>query len=505
MPGTMQRSSLAALPPHTSEIVASTALVPLSVLCFEWIFEGAALLSKPDPYALIAAAVFQSLLLLRSANDSRSSLAVHHLSGFAIYAMAEVMFEGWSFFDGPQHVLYGAYSVLFAALASMEGHNTGRTALIMADSFVRATVPLTMYAACAAADRRGVFDWSVFGDSRANTVLLINAVLLGVLLGLARASRIKTRAYLTDAIQSMGDGLALFDHKDRLVICNQAYAEKFGAGDNPQTLAGKHIEAVVRLRLAVAGSPPKEFPGSDEDWVRERVRQHREADGTSHFHVDEGGHWIRIVKRRTHDGGVVGVYSDVTQLKRAAESAQSQAQHDPLTGLPNRRLLPDRLALTMAHARRDGAMAALLVIDLDRFKQINDIYGHQAGDEVLRAVALRLSGCIREIDTALRVGGDEFIVLLGGIAQTEDAGAVAEKIVHALAQPLNVAGLATSDGDLAEVHIGSSIGISLYPRNGAAQEPLLRQADQAMYRAKSAGGGYRISDEPAAAQPGEAP
>jgi len=166
------------------------------------------------------------------------------------------------------------------------------------------------------------------------------------------------------------------------------------------------------------------------------------------------------------------------------------ATQDPLTQLPNRRLLLDRLKHGINVERRDGKQLALLMLDLDRFKTVNDSLGHSAGDELLQQVASRIQTRLRTGDTLARLGGDEFIVLLEDIAHTEDAARMAEKIVAELSRPFQ---LLYSDGTDhepgREVQIGASIGISLYPQHGDNPELLMEQADTAMYEAKQAGRG----------------
>ncbi|WP_296529514.1 GGDEF domain-containing protein [Rhodoferax sp.] len=160
---------------------------------------------------------------------------------------------------------------------------------------------------------------------------------------------------------------------------------------------------------------------------------------------------------------------------------QQLAFYDPLTQLPNRRLLNDRLSQTLARARRAQSRMALMFIDLDKFKAINDQHGHEAGDWVLQTVAQRIKSCLRASDTAARVGGDEFLVILPDIQSSEDALAVAEKIRMELQQPF------VSPNQLL-LHASSSIGVAIYPDHANTEQDLLRLGDRAMYRAKTLGG-----------------
>jgi diguanylate cyclase (GGDEF)-like protein len=156
------------------------------------------------------------------------------------------------------------------------------------------------------------------------------------------------------------------------------------------------------------------------------------------------------------------------------------AHHDPLTGLPNRRLVQDRMERALQLARRNKEQFAVMVVDLDRFKVINDTYGHATGDEVLRAVAARLGASIRKADTVARHGGDEFIVLLPELRQAQDALSVAEKVIAGVSAPIDV------EGRL--YHVGASVGLAVYPEDAGDVEELLRRADDAMYVAKQSGG-----------------
>ena len=186
----------------------------------------------------------------------------------------------------------------------------------------------------------------------------------------------------------------------------------------------------------------------------------------------------------------VATHTDITLRKAADEEIKHLAFYDTLTHLPNRRLLQDRLHQAMWHAKRDSRRLAVLFIDLDQFKPVNDEFGHQAGDELLQAVAHRLQACVRESDTVARIGGDEFMVLLPRIELAQDASGVAEKIHEALKQPFTL-----SEGET--VSISSSTGIAIYPEHGRDEATLTSHADIAMYRAKLAGRDRFVMFEPA--------
>jgi diguanylate cyclase (GGDEF)-like protein/PAS domain S-box-containing protein len=175
----------------------------------------------------------------------------------------------------------------------------------------------------------------------------------------------------------------------------------------------------------------------------------------------------------------IWILADITERKQSEERMRHIAQHDALTGLPNRMALLMRLAQLLPEARRHGWKIAMMFLDLDRFKIINDTLGHQIGDELLREVACRLSSVVRETDFVARLGGDEFVIVLPGIASAADAAAVAGKAIAALSSSIEANGH--------ELHTSPSIGISLFPDDGPDGDTILKNADTAMYHAKAAG------------------
>jgi diguanylate cyclase (GGDEF)-like protein/PAS domain S-box-containing protein len=203
------------------------------------------------------------------------------------------------------------------------------------------------------------------------------------------------------------------------------------------------------------------WPDGSIHWVANRAQVHRGADGRA----------IRLV----------GVAMDISDRKIAEQRIAHMAHHDALTGLPNRVLLRDRIQQAIAQAHRNGSQLAVLFIDLDRFKTINDSLGHQLGDRLLQSVASRILVCVREGDTVSRVGGDEFVIVIPAIDSAADASAVAGKILEVLAAAFHLHGN--------DLHVAASIGISLYPGDGADAETLMRNADTAMYHAKDSGRG----------------
>jgi diguanylate cyclase (GGDEF)-like protein len=201
---------------------------------------------------------------------------------------------------------------------------------------------------------------------------------------------------------------------------------------------------------------------------------------------------VTLVPRHAAEGecvvGWYGLMYDVTRREQAVSELRDRAMHDALTGLANRLFLDDRLAHMVERAARTQTSAAVMVIDLDHFKEVNDTLGHGAGDQLLCQVAKRLEASVRSADTVARCGGDEFVVVIEGVKSLESAEAVAAKILAELALPFMIGAEAA--------RIGGSIGVAVYPDAGRTAEELLRAADLAMYEAKTAGRNcYRIVRE----------
>ncbi len=203
------------------------------------------------------------------------------------------------------------------------------------------------------------------------------------------------------------------------------------------------------------------YPDGSTHWVANRGQVHRDPSGRAQR--------------------LIGVAMDISDRKLAEQRIAHMAHHDALTGLPNRVLLRDRIQQAIAQAHRAGSQLAVLFIDLDRFKTINDSLGHQLGDRLLQSVASRILVCVREGDTVSRVGGDEFVIVIPGLHSSIDASAVAAKILEVLGTSFHLHGN--------DLHVAASIGISLYPADGGDAETLMRNADTAMYHAKDSGRG----------------
>lgn len=262
----------------------------------------------------------------------------------------------------------------------------------------------------------------------------------------------------------------------------------------------RKILSVNQAAAAITGYLPSELTGADERMTRAH-QDEVEREETIWKQVEDHGQWQGEIWNRRKNGeaypayttigritdhkgrlqNYIEIFSDITDRKLEEQALLKLAHHDPLTGLPNRALFLDRLEVALAAAKRSGHKAAVLFIDLDKFKPVNDELGHEAGDILLCEIAKRLQAALREADTVARFGGDEFVVLLPEIDHDHDALTVAGSLVERVRDEIMVKGHAC--------HVGCSIGIAFFP--GDADEParLVEQADQAMYRAKQAGSG----------------
>lgn len=286
----------------------------------------------------------------------------------------------------------------------------------------------------------------------------------------------KERAQVT--LQSIGDGVITTD-----VMGNVEYLNNVA-----EDLTGwKGVEAKGRPLPEVFNVLNENTGELCENPVTRCLREGRIvglANHTKLVHKDGHGFAIEdsaspIRNRQDEIIGAVLVFHDVSEKRSMLKQMIHQAYHDPLTGLPNRVLFNDRLSLAIAQAHRNNEMLAVLFLDLDRFKQVNDMMGHAKGDILLKDVSEKIAECIRETDTVARLGGDEFTVLLPCVRHAQDAAKVAHKIIEMLDQSWRI--------DNQEFHITASLGIALYPNDGQDPEALLKHADTAMYRAKDKG------------------
>jgi diguanylate cyclase (GGDEF)-like protein/PAS domain S-box-containing protein len=279
-------------------------------------------------------------------------------------------------------------------------------------------------------------------------------------------------------LDSIGDGVLTTDAAGNVVCLNRAAESMTGwlRGE----AKGRPFSEVLRLVNRTTGLPPEDpvaltiARGTSCSLAANTVLIAR--DGTE-SEIEDSAAPIRAADGRVT--GAVLIFRHVGRVRAVAVEMSHRAHHDFLTGLPNPVLLADRIGQAIEAARRHGSRLALLFVDIDNFKSVNDALGHTVGDALLRSIAERLKTCVRISDTVCRRSGDEFVVLLSEIARSEDAARSAAKLIAAVASPHEIAG--------ANLLITASVGIAVYPLDGTRSEKLLFSADEAMYQAKRNG------------------
>ena len=298
----------------------------------------------------------------------------------------------------------------------------------------------------------------------------------------AEAALEKTNDFLKNILETISDGVFALDLNGKFTLANQRISQMTGYRHHQligtpftRVFAADSLPDVQRMLQNVCAEGIKErrfeahFAHADG---------HQRAVTCSLLPLAQGD---RVV-------GIVGTVVDITDRKAAEQRIEHLAYHDPLTNLPNRRLLSDRLTMSMSQAERDGRMVAVLFVDLDRFKSINDSLGHRCGDLVLQELGTRLRASIRAGDTVARMGGDEFVFLLPAIDRLEEVLAVAGKVLDAVRRPFNIEGR--------EFVVTACVGIALYPSHAADPDTLIKQADIALFECKRhAGDSYMLFDE----------
>ena len=284
---------------------------------------------------------------------------------------------------------------------------------------------------------------------------------------------------LDSAINHMGEGLCMFDAEKRLVVCNDRYAKMYRLP--PELLRPEtHHGDIIKHRIT-SGILKGEVSDNAAKQVLSTLNALPTNATTSRIDELADGRLICVTRQPMPGGGWVATHLDVTEQRRTEAKITHMAQHDALTDLPNRVLLRERLEHALAVTRRGGTSLAVLMLDLDRFKEVNDTLGHPTGDALLQAVAARLLGCVRETTLIARLGGDEFAVIEYVENPVVEAVELAERIKKALCEPFDL-------GDN-RVIAGTSIGIAVAPRDGTDCDEILKNADLALYSAKSGGRG----------------
>ncbi|ABD06875.1 diguanylate cyclase with GAF sensor [Rhodopseudomonas palustris HaA2] len=287
-------------------------------------------------------------------------------------------------------------------------------------------------------------------------------------------------ARLKVALENLRDGVAMFDADSRLVMCNNLYAKLYRLPEALQQV-GTHIRDIVQS--CIANGVVADDIGSQEEWLKLYVLP---TDTSSRIQQLSDGRLINLTRQPLPEGGWVSTHEDITEQQRREAEILFLAHHDLLTGLANRAAFDETVETAVARLQRNGEPFTLFMLDLDRFKQVNDTFGHPAGDQLLREAAQRLRSSVRKTDILARLGGDEFaIVQFGAGDRFKAAKGLAERIVRLISQPFDLGG--------AQVSVGISIGIAIAPHAATDAAALLKMADVALYAVKSEGrNGFRF-------------
>ena len=271
------------------------------------------------------------------------------------------------------------------------------------------------------------------------------------------------------ALNNMTQGLSMYDAEQRLVVANTRFAEIYGLSPE-QVRPGTTAREILEHRIANGTSAGI----SPDDYIKRVFRE------TADVQTLPDGRIISIQRQWLPDGSVLTTHEDITDRRQNEAKVAFMAHHDLLTGLPNRTFFMEKIEEAGARLRRRGEAFTVFMLDLDRFKDVNDSLGHPAGDALLKEMAERLRASLRETDVLARLGGDEFAILQSGEPDQRDAAIMlAVRIVEIVAKPFDLDGR--------KVSVGTSIGISLAPQDGVDPDELLKRADLALYRTKAAG------------------
>jgi diguanylate cyclase (GGDEF)-like protein/PAS domain S-box-containing protein len=288
----------------------------------------------------------------------------------------------------------------------------------------------------------------------------------------AAAAEANTREAIVD---SLSQGILLFDKADRLVIANEFFRELYPVLGEI-AVPGVHRSDLLRTEYELLTRNRRD---SDHDTLANRLDLRDQGTFVAERRLGEE-RWIMVTEHRGRDGGTVALYTDVSELKLRENRIHHLAFHDVLTGLPNRAFFRQKLIDAILHSSGEGYTTAVLCLDLDSFKSVNDTMGHPTGDELLKMVAQRVQEHIRDTDTAGRLGGDEFAIVLSGLASADHASSLAGRLLKAISEPYEI------DGQ--QVATSTSIGIAVsHPGEDTDPDVLMKNADMALYRAKDDG------------------
>jgi diguanylate cyclase (GGDEF)-like protein/PAS domain S-box-containing protein len=294
-----------------------------------------------------------------------------------------------------------------------------------------------------------------------------------------REAQLQTQNLWFDAaINNMSQALLMFDASQRLVISNDRYLPMYGLTAE-EVKPGCSIRELLQRRQELGT-----FSGNVDEYLTHLLTSLAQGKTVSRLVELADGRTIAVTNHPMADGGWVATHEDITERRRVEQQIAHMARHDSLTDLPNRMLFRERLGQALPNVAR-GRQLAVLYLDLDRFKAVNDTLGHQVGDELLKKVGARLRRCVRDGDTVARVGGDEFAIIQVDIDRPVDTAVLARRIGEAIRAPYELSGHS--------IVVDTSIGIAVAPNDGTDPEPLLKAADMALYGAKADGRGtYRF-------------
>jgi diguanylate cyclase (GGDEF)-like protein len=308
----------------------------------------------------------------------------------------------------------------------------------------------------------------------AQMVFLLTAISTSLLLALLLAvlTSQQTNALLAATLDNLNHGVAMFDADQKLIVCNERYGRMYGLSAC-QVKPGMHLKTIIAQRIE---------RGVFSDDKAEYYREYMEPVSvpSTKLHQLSDGRGIAVSRRPMQGGGWVATHEDVTAYRRIQSQLVYMAHHDALTGLANRLIFMRKMNEAVARLHSKGEEFCLVLLDLDRFKAVNDSCGHPVGDALLKTVARRLHTCTRPTDTIARLGGDEFAIIRTDAAiRRDEIIDLANRLLRAIAAPYDLAGR--------KVTIGTSIGIALAPHDAVLADHLMQKADLALYRAKSEG------------------
>lgn len=286
---------------------------------------------------------------------------------------------------------------------------------------------------------------------------------------------------LHEILDTMPSGVVVFDENDRYVLHNRAYINIFPSLE-PILKPGATLTEILAFGIEAGEYAIEITPCATRAerlrWIADRAAKIRAAEESREVPLG-GARWIQSRERRSASGTLVCVRTDITRLKKAEAEARRLAEEDDLTGIPNRRILFERLEACLHRRRKNDQGGAFVLFDLDHFKQLNDLYGHDIGDAVLREIARRATRSIRDGDVVARLGGDEFALILPGLVEENQATRFLKRFLDSLRHPVTIENIT--------IHPSISVGVVFYPTAHQTSIGLYRAADNALYTAKRNG------------------